>query len=353
LGAGARPLDGDGRLLLASLRSRVSLRNRELVVFVPLYAWLSFIDYTVKVSKTRGDWYSVLPRKQHLLLNFDYTNNEQSRLLQFYVPEFFHRVLRTTIPHSYSIARLLFVFCAFVCFHYFLRRWFTAGEAFAGVALLAALTGFTHLNDLQESAPLLMFLFVAALYAIRDDHVRLLLAILLVGGLTNETMLILPLAYFAYHVRFGSWRRVLLPAGRAVLVAIPLLVTVGPIRYITRDQPHLGGAYNLPPNLRGINREIWDNPLDWPRNRYVYFIVFFGVIGVYAFLRYSEKPFFLRRAAWIIPPFIVAHLITGKIRESRQMIPLAFILIPMAMFFMLKPAADRPPWRRRVAKLLE
>jgi hypothetical protein len=313
------------------------LRNRELRVFVPLYAWLSFIDYSVKISKTRG-WFTMLDEKHRLLLNFDHTNNEQSRLLQYYVPEAFHRVLGTSIPHSYAVARLLFVFLAFVCFHFFLRRWFSPGEALAGVALLAAMMGFSHLNDLQESAPLLMLLFVLALYAIRDNRILLLLAVFFVGGLTNETMLILPAVYFFYHLRLGSLRRVLVLAVQTSILAIPLLITIGPIRYLTRDQPHLGGAYNLGSNVRGIRREITDNPLNWPRDRYLLFILMLGVLGIYAFLRYSEKPLFLRRALWIAPLFILAHLITGKIREPRQMIPLCFIVIPAAMFFVLRPA---------------
>ena len=275
-------------------RLPASLRDRELLVFAPLYAWLSFIDYSVKLGKAR-EWYSVLPGKHQKLLNFDHPNNEQSRLLQFYVPEAFHRVLGTTIPHSYVLARLLFVFLAFVCFHYFLRRWFSPGEALAGVALLAAMMGFSHTNDLQESAPLLMLLFIAALYAIRDNRMLLLLGVLSVGGLTNETMLVLPVVYFFYHVRFTSLRRVLLAVGRAIVVAVPLLITIGPIRYLTRNRPQLGGAYNWPGNLRGIRREITDNPLDWPHDRYLFFILIFGVLGIYAFLRYSDKPRFLRR----------------------------------------------------------
>jgi hypothetical protein len=47
----------------------------------------------------------------------------------------------------------------------------------------------------------------------------------------------------------------------------------------------------------------------------------------------SENPLFLRRASWMIPFFILIHLIVGKLDEPRQMIPLAFIIIPMCMFF--------------------
>src|SRR5205823_6011461 len=66
---------------------------------------------------------------------------------------------------------------------------------------------------------------------------------------------------------------------------------------------------------------------------------FFGILIYYAFLGYVEKPLFLRRSSWMIPFFILAHLLTGKIDEPRQMIPLAFIAIPMAMFFILHGGA--------------
>ena len=42
----------------------------------------------------------------------------------------------------------------------------------------------------------------------------------------------------------------------------------------------------------------------------------------------------------MVPLFILAHLITGKIEEARQMIPLAYIIIPMGMSFVLSKVYD-------------
>jgi hypothetical protein len=309
------------------------LPDRELLLLAPIYAWLSFINYAIKLRVT-FTWISKLEQNHAALLKFEYTNNEQSRLLQFYVPELFHQVFGTSVQHSYALARLIFVFLTYLAFHRFLRKWFSAGEAFAGVALFATILPFTHLDDLQESSPLLMLLFLLALAAIRDGRTGMMLTIFFVGGLTNETMLILPSVYFFFHLRFDSLKSALIPAGKAFLVGIPLMVTLGPIRYYTRHQPHLGGGYHWPDNLEGISRQLSYNPLDWPFASYLFFIVFLGVLWYYALFAYSDKPLFLCRASWMIPFFILAHLITGKINEPRQMIPLSFIIIPMAMFAM-------------------
>jgi len=317
-------------------------RIRELLVFAPIYVWLSFINYAIKVWLTPS-WFVWLEYNHAASLRFEFTNNEQSRLLQFYVPELFHQFFGTTIQHSYALARLTFVFLTYIVFHRYLRKWFSAAEAFAGVALLAAIIPFTHMDDLQESSPLLVLLFLMALGAIRDNRIGLMLGVFFLGGLTNETMLILPSVYFFYHLRFDSWKNALALAGKSFLVGIPLLATIGPIRYFTRNQPVLGSGYHWPDNLEGIFHGLTVNPFDLPRARYVFFILLFGILWYYAFFRYTEKPLFLRRASWMIPFFVLAHLITGKIDEPRQMIPLGFIIIPMAMFFILNKKGESTP----------
>ena len=42
----------------------------------------------------------------------------------------------------------------------------------------------------------------------------------------------------------------------------------------------------------------------------------------------------------MIPLFILAHLITGKINESRQMIPLAYIVLPMGLMTLFPRAVS-------------
>ena len=65
---------------------------------------------------------------------------------------------------------------------------------------------------------------------------------------------------------------------------------------------------------------------------YIFFI--FGLLWIFAYLKFKNKPLFLRRASLMVPLFVVCHLLTGKIEEVRQMLPLAFIIIPMGMIYM-------------------
>lgn len=314
---------------------------KELAIFAPVYFCLAYINLIIKLWMTPA-WFQVLERNHSMLLNFNYTNNEQSRLMQFYMPELFHKLLGLNVIHAYELNRFLFVFLAFVLFHMYLKRWFTTAESFAGVALLAAVMPLAYMNCLQESAPLLLMLFLLSLWAIRDNKIIMLFLLFFLGGLTNETMLILPAVYFFYHLKFERFKEIVQLAVKTLLISIPLLITILPIRLITRYNPigsdipreHLGGAYHWPDNWQGITRDINLSFFEWHHAFYIYFIIIFGVIWIYAFIGYTKKPLFLRRASWMIPFFLISHMITGIIKESRQMLPLAFILIPMAMFFL-------------------
>jgi Gpi18-like mannosyltransferase len=312
-----------------------ALPSREMGLFIPLYAWLSFLDYCIKLWLTPS-WFTQLALNHEALLRFEYTNNEQSRLLQFYIPELFQRVLGTTTPHSYALARLLFVFLTFVCFHRFLRKWFSVGEAAAGVLLLAAILPFTFMNDLQESSSLLMLLFLLALQAIRDHRVVPMLVLFFLGGLTNETMMILPGVYFLYHADFNRYRKTPVLILKSFLIALPLFLTLGPIRYLNRNRPVLGGGFHWPDNLEGIFSALSYNPLDFPQAKYTLFWILLALPCYYAACAYKELPLFLKRSFWIIPIFVLAHLVTGKIDEPRQMVPLFFILIPILFFVLVR-----------------
>ena len=314
-------------------RDRFFFIDKELWLFAPVYLILSYINLTVKLWQTPA-WFSLLERNHQLLLQFQYTNNEQSRLGQFYIPELFHQLFGLSIIHSYMMNRFLFVFLAFLVFHHYLRKWFSPAESLAGVLLLAATLPFTYMNCLQESAPQLFLLFLLALLAIRDERPVLLAVTLFLGGMVNETMFILPAVYFFYHLRWDGIVGIARTAGRSLLVGIPIMVTLFPIRWINRDRPHLGGGWHWPDNWQGIARDagkIFDRPQD---AFYWYFILMYGALWIYAAFGYRRSPLFLKRASWMIPLFILSHLITGIIKESRQMVPIAYIIIPMALFFL-------------------
>jgi hypothetical protein len=332
------------------LKSKISLQlnqifhNREVLLFLPIYFFLSLNTLILKLRMTAAWTDGTLASNHDSLLAFSYYNNEQSRLFQFLLPEFFHRVFSISIISSYAFARLLFVFMAFVVFHFFLRKWFSMAESFSGVLILSGSLVITFLvTDLQESAPLLMLLSILGLWALRDKK-DLLFCLLLIlgGGLTNETMLVMAAGYFFYRIPSSKMSDIIKTGFTTCLIALPAFLIQGGIRYINRYQPHLGGAYHLPDNLIGIWNEIHNPPLTLFYGVYIYPFLIFSIFWICAALGYSKSPRFLKSVFWLIPLFVAAHMVTGIIYESRQMIPLGFILIPMSLFFIFPKEFPHP-----------
>jgi hypothetical protein len=133
-------------------------------------------------------------------------------------------------------------------------------------------------------------------------------------------MLFVPAVYFFVNLQPSQKHGVVKLMIKTVVLALPAFVVVGIIRYINIDRPHLGGAWHLYENMRHIG-----SPL-----------LIFNVFWVLAFLKFKEKPLFLQRALWTIPLFVIPHMITGRIAETRQMIPLSFIIIPSSIFFLIE-----------------
>lgn len=311
-------------------------------LFAPVYFFLSLINLRVKILLT-PDWMNGILLQNHFdLLAFRHTNNEQSRLLQFYVPEFFHKLLLLDIPDSYLLQRWLFIFLALLCFHLYLRRWFSSAESFAGVTFLAAIMPLTYFNDLQESAPLLLLLFLLGLWALRDGRDLLFGIILFIGALTNETMLILTAAYVFVHYKGRTPRSLMKLAIQTVKVGLPAWAALGIIRWMTRESPHLGDPFALPANLAGIGQHMLDflqYSLHAYQFTYLYPFFLFGAFWIYAAWQWKHEEPYLKRVSLIIPLFLAAHLFTGVIFEVRQLLPLSFILIPMAMHFIRRRLA--------------
>ena len=306
----------------------------ELLKFGSVYFFVALIELQAKLSVTPAWYDGTLVGNHSLLLAFQYTNNEQSRLLQFYIPEAFARLLGLSVINAYILQRWLFVFLALLCFHAYLRKWFDARLALAGVMSLAAIMPLSYFNDLQESAPLLLLTFLSGLWAIREHRTGWYMLILAVGAVNNETMLFLPSVYFCYGFNGLQWRRL----GGLVLAtlasSLPAFLLVGAIRYLNRDRPHLGPVWQLPNNIESLLGQLKSSPLDYWRAYYFYIFFIFGALWVYAFLKYARKPLFLRRAALMIPLFVLGHFLTGRIHEVRQFVPLSFLIIPMAFFYL-------------------
>ena len=308
--------------------------REELFKFGSVYAFLALINLRVKLSLAPAWFDGSLTSNHQLLLAFKYANNEQSRLLQFYIPEAFHRLLGLSVIHAYMLQRWLFVLMAFVCFHFYLRKWFSPKLAFAGVIFLAAIMPLAYFNELQESTPLLLLTFLLALWAIREHRPGWYAAVMTIGAANNETVLILPAVFFFYNFKRFAPGHVLRLSLTTLAGALPAYIVFGVIRDINWDRPRLAQAWQWPNNIRGIWEQLGTSPLEYWAAVNFYFLFIFGVFWLYAFLNYSKKPLFLRRAALMIPLFVLAHLLTSIFAEVRLMLPLSFLLIPMAFFYL-------------------
>jgi len=305
-------------------------------LFVWVYAFLSFLELRSKLQVTPAWFDGTLERNHAALLAFQYANNEQSRLLQFVIPEALIRTFDVSVPHAYMIQRWAFVGLAFVLFHVYARRWFSRELAFGAVCLLAATLPFSFMNDLQESSALMLPATLATLWAIRDGPSWSVALILLVGAMNNETTLALVSVYFVDRWTAWSPADFLSAAWRTIATGAPAFAYTAWIRYLTRDRPHLGGARHWGDNIDGILSDLQRNPLDYPRAAYLSLFFIFNVLWIFAFLRWSEKPRYVRATLVLIPAFILPHLYTGIIYEVRQMVPLGFVVIPAAFFWMFR-----------------
>ncbi len=316
-------------------------RLREALIFGSTYFFIALINLRLKIQLTPRWFNGRLAANHEELLAFQYANNEQSRILQFYIPEALKNLLDISIENAYLIQRGVFIFLALLCFHFYLRKWFDAGLAFGGVMFFIAVMPLSYMNDLQESTPLLLLTFLLALWAIREQNVAGYALAMAVGALNNETMLILPMVFVLYNFKDFKFNTLLPLAWTTLWTSLPAYTIIAIIRYITRDNPRLAIWWQFPENISLMKADLLSSPLGWWDARFLFVFFIFGTIWLFAFLKYSRLPLFLQRAGFLIPVFVIAHLFGGVIGEVRLMLPLGFLVIPMS-FFYLFPANQNP-----------
>jgi hypothetical protein len=76
-----------------------------------------------------------------------------------------------------------------------------------------------------------------------------------------------------------------------------------------------------------------------------YVLLLFGAMWVLAFLGQRQGPTMLRRALWLLPPYVALHYVVAIAQEVRIHLPLAPIVIPLSWCVLfpesrLAPAPD-------------
>jgi hypothetical protein len=189
---------------------------------------------------------------------------------------------------------------------------------------LAAVLPFTYFRVLQESDPLNLLVFVGVFWALAVRRDLLLIPLVLMGTLNRETTVMIPVIYL-----LGRWGAV--PPRRliwmtAILVACWVAVYAGII-----------ASYGLRKTYCDVIM-FRRNVDSWQPTMHV--VLLFGMVWVLAYLGQRKGPTFLRRALWLLPPYMILHYVISLVIEVRLFLPFAPIVVPLALL-VLFPEARR------------
>jgi hypothetical protein len=224
------------------------------------------------------------------------------------------RILTGDLLSGYLVVRAVCTTLALFCFDRYLRVWFSRSASIAGAIFLAAIIPYTYWHVLQESDPLNLLIIVNAFWAIAAGRDSWLIALVAVGTLNRETVLMIPAVYFVTR-----WRHV--PAARltawTAAIAGTWLLVYSLLRSVYGYRPYYTGVVKLADNLSSILPTT-------------HVLLMYGAIWVLAVVGRRTAPEMLTRALWLIPPFIALHYVVAVADEVRIFLPLAPILIPLA-----------------------
>jgi hypothetical protein len=211
---------------------------------------------------------------------------------------------------------------ALFVFDRYMRVWFAPAAAAAGALALAAIIPFTYYRVVQESDPINLLVVTLAFWAVARARDLLLIPLVLVGALNRETTAMIPAVYL-----LGRWREQ--PVGQVVWRAALLTALWGAVYF------GLIGIYGW--------REYYCERIMWPRNVGSVFptlqvVLVYGAIWVLAALGARHAPVMLRRALWLVPPYIALHYVVAMVNEVRLFLPLAPILIPLSWWVLFPEA---------------
>jgi len=224
---------------------------------------------------------------------------------------------------AYLLVRSLVTGATLLLFDRYMRVWFSPAAAAAGALCLAAILPFTYLHVVQESDPINLLVFVVAFWALARGRDALLFPLVLVGTLNRETTAMVPALYLV--ARWG--RR---PMGRVVW-RTAALVGAWALIYLSMVWLFYGRReYYCEVVMWRTNVESWTPTIQ--------VLLVFGVMWVLAFAAAKRGPLLLRRALWLLPPFVILHYLVAMVREVRLFLPLAPLVIPLAWCVLLPEA---------------
>lgn len=233
---------------------------------------------------------------------------------------------------AYLVLRSLVTGITLLSFDRYMRVWFSPPAAAAGAMCLAAIIPFTYFRVVQESDPLNLLVFVLAFWALAVGRDRLLPPLVLVGTLNRETTALLPAVYLLARWREGAAQRVV---GMTVVLAgawaLPYAATL--VAYGRR-------AYYCDVVM------FWQNVGSWAGTALL--LALYGAMWALSLVGARDGPRVLRRALWLLPPYLALHYVIALVWEVRLFLPFAPVIIPLAWWVLFpeeRREATRPAAR--------
>jgi len=283
------------------------------VLLISLF--LSSMALERKLNRTESWEDGTLAKNHQSLLEGTFTNHEQSRLLQFLIPEVFHRAFSVKISDAYKAQRFLFVFLTLFLFYLYSRKWFKNWVSLLCSVLFYLTLILTFKNHLQESASLLSVTALLSLWYLREKRHLFLAVTVFIGLMNNETMLFFICAFGFFEIFKEKVPLVEVMHKSLIYFSLPLICFLL-IRYTFRNHPVLGGGVHFMDNFLMLGK----------------LFMVYHIFWILAFLTPRKKPRFVKYSLLLVPLFILPNFVFGAIEETRQMLPLAFIIIPASLF---------------------
>lgn len=243
---------------------------------------------------------------------------DQYRILTYYLA---HGLILLGVPFAlaHELLRFLFTTASLYLFFHYLRHWVRPLSALLGLFMTTtALLLSYQFYGMQPTDPLNLLIFIAAFCAFQTERDRWLVPLVLIGMLNRETALLLPLLYAL--VRYGQAPLQHWAPRAAIAGALAVGIYVG-LRFI----------YGLkePYAETSLIHFWWVNLTDW--QTWVQ-VLGFGHMALWiAWRRPARRPRFLQRAALLVPVFLLIHLSVGYLRETRLLLPLLPIMLPLLL----------------------
>ena len=225
------------------------------------------------------------------------------------------QIARIDYESSRDLYRLIFGILLFYAIYKYARLYTNYAGAIVAMLLIAVIypISFEHYAG-QLTDPLSHLSFVLAFFFLETEDFALLLSTLIIGSLAKETVL----AMTGYYVLFCRKERnyllkaiTLCVAGATAYYGVRLFVLKGNMQYGEVSGVTLDHVL-----------ENWHN-IHWPP----LFLLTAGALMPFLALGWKEIPLSLKRQAFfLLPVLFISSLFFSWLRESRNFMPLVFVL---------------------------